>query len=274
MIKNNSKFKSIIDLLPLKELLIFRRHGRQYIRDLEKVQLPSLFRGRPVINNNISEESKSKLISLCPVEAINKSPFSIDLGKCVFCNECSFACPDGIKFTNDYKISSNVRVNLIINEGKDIPIEIDPKKIRKEIRSFFKHALKLRHVSAGGDVATDMELNATSNVNFDFGRYGIEFVASPRHADGIVISGPISGNMANALQITFEAIPEPKLIILAGSDAISSGIYLDSKELNRSFLDNHFIDLYIPGNPPHPLTFINGILNLTRNLPLLPQMNK
>ena len=107
-----------------------------------------------------------------------------------------------------------------------------------------------------------MELNAAGNVNFDMGRYGIEFVASPRHADGIVITGPISENMAGALQICYDAIPAPKLIILAGTDAISGGIFSGSPALKRDFLSKYPIDLYVPGNPVHPLTFINGVLSL------------
>ena len=96
------------------------------------------------------------------------------------------------------------------------------------------------------------------------GRFGIEFVASPRHADGIVITGPITENMAQPLQICYDAIPEPKIIILAGTDAISGGIFEGSPALNRSFLSKYKIDLYVPGNPIHPLTFINGILELIK----------
>jgi len=107
-----------------------------------------------------------------------------------------------------------------------------------------------------------MELAASGNVNFDMGRYGIEFVASPRHADGVVITGPISENMSRALEITYDAIPEPRIIILAGTDAISGGIFAGSTALDRSFLEKHHIDLYVPGNPAHPLTFINGIMDL------------
>jgi Ni,Fe-hydrogenase III small subunit len=96
------------------------------------------------------------------------------------------------------------------------------------------------------------------------GRFGIEFVASPRHADGIVITGPISENMAEPLQICYDATPDPKIIILAGVDAISGGIFAGSPALNRKFLENNKIDLYVPGNPIHPLTFINGVLELIR----------
>jgi Ni,Fe-hydrogenase III small subunit len=97
------------------------------------------------------------------------------------------------------------------------------------------------------------------------GRFGIEFVPSPRHADGIVITGPITKNMAEPLQICYDAMPEPKIIILAGTDAISGGIFADSPALDRRFLETHKIDLYVPGNPMHPLTFINGILDLIRS---------
>ncbi len=246
----------------LDELKIFYRHGRQYVPDVTAVGLTPLFRGRPGICRGITPEEVSRVVELCPVKAILLSPFRIDLGKCVFCKECHFALPEKIIFSNDYKIASNIRENLIITEGDDHLIQLDPEKVRKEIRSIFKHALKLRQVSAGGDNSVEMELNAAGNVNFDMGRYGIEFVASPRHADGIVITGPITQNMAAALQICYDAIPDPKVIILAGTDAISGGIFKDSTALNREFLQSHHIDLYVPGNPPHPLTFINGVLEM------------
>ena len=106
-------------------------------------------------------------------------------------------------------------------------------------------------------------MNALSNVNFDLGRYGIEFVASPRHADGILITGPISANMAYALRETYRAIPEPRVVILAGAEAISGGVFAGSPALDRSFLDEIPVDLYIPGWPPHPLTVLNALYDLS-----------
>ena len=139
---------------------------------------------------------------------------------------------------------------------------IDPEYCRKEIIRIYGRALKLRQVSAGGDNSAEMELNASMNVNFDFGRYGIDFVASPRHADGIVITGPISSNMAIPLELCYNAIAEPKIIILSGTDAISGGLFADSPAVDRSFLTRHKVDLYVPGNPPHPLTFIDGVMQM------------
>ncbi len=250
--------------MPIKEFNIFRKHGRQYMPDLRSAVLPDIFRGRPVISSDITGEEASRVADLCPVGAIGVSPCSIDLGRCVFCKECEFALPGKIRFSGDYKIAANTEEGLIIRQGEECYKGIDPEKVRNEIHRFFKHALKLRQVSAAGDNSTEMELNAAGNVNFDMGRYGIEFVASPRHADGIVITGPISENMAEALRICYDAVPDPKIIILAGTDAISGGIFRDSPALNRDFLKRYRIDLFIPGNPPHPLTFINGVLDLIR----------
>jgi len=200
--------------------------------------------------------------NLCPSGAIDPESGSIDLGRCVFCRECSFACPEKIVFTDDYRIAANTRNGLIIHPGNEEHLRLNEEIIRTEVRRMFKRSLKLRQVSAGGDNSCEMELNAAGNVNFDMGRYGIEFVASPRHADGIVITGPVSENMAEALQITWDAVPEPKIIILAGTDAISGGMFTDSPAVRRRFIDEHHIDLYVPGNPCHPLTFINGIMDL------------
>ena len=246
----------------LDNLKILLHQGKQYIPDVTKAKVPGIFRGRPMINSEKINEQE--LIELCPTQAISSNPVSIDLGKCTFCGECAFAFPNKIKFTTDYKIATNQRERLIIKEADDKPVELNADLIRKEIADYFSGSLKLRQVCAGGDNSCELELNACSNVNFDMGRFGIEFVASPRHADGIVITGPITQNMAPSLQICYDAIPEPKIIILAGTDAISGGIFIDSPALNRIFLDKYKIDLYVPGNPLHPLTFINGILELIR----------
>ena len=244
----------------LNNIKILFHQGKQFIPDVRKAEVPGIFRGRPVISRAPVDEEA--LTQLCPTGAIGRSPVSIDLGKCTFCGECAFAFPEKIKFTKDHKLATNKRDGLIITEGDDDPVTLDPEWVRKEIRTLFRHSLKLRQVSAGGDNSCEMELNAAGNVNFDIGRFGIEFVASPRHADGLVITGPITENMAEPLRICYEATPSPKLIILAGTDAISGGIFADSPAIDRSFLEKYPVDLYVPGNPVHPLTFINGVLDL------------
>jgi Ni,Fe-hydrogenase III small subunit len=244
----------------LNTLKILYHQGKQFIPDLRNAKVPGIFRGRPEIS---FEKVDEKVLSeLCPTDAISFAPVSIDLGKCTFCGECSRQFPGKIKFTTDYRLSTNERSRLIIQEGITSSITLNPDMARKEIQKLFRGSLKLRQISAGGDNSTELELNAAGNVNFDMGRYGIEFVASPRHADGIVITGPISRNMAEPLQITYDATPSPKIIILAGTDAISGGIFEGSPALDRRFIEQNHIDLYVPGNPLHPLTFINGVLDL------------
>ena len=243
-------------------LKIMWHQGKQFIPDVTNAKVPGIFRGRPVIS--VEKVDESALVDLCPTKAISNHPLSIDLGKCTFCGECAIQFPHKIKFTSDYKLSSNIRERLIVPEGINEPIEVDPAMVRKEIHRIFGHSLKLRQVSAGGDNSCEWELTASNNVQFDMSRFGIDFVASPRHADGIVITGPITQNMAEPLQRCYNAVPDPKIIVLAGTDAISGGIFADSPALDRSFLSKYKVDLFIPGNPIHPLTFINGILDLTR----------
>jgi len=245
-----------------KEIKVLKSHGKQYVKNLRTQSVSELFRGRPVISGDITKDEIKTVSAVCPVMAIDGKSGSIDTGRCVFCKECSFLLPEKIRFTNDYRIASNLREALIIKPGSESLIRLDENRVRKEIRSLFKSALKLRQVSAGGDNSCEMELAATGNVNFDLGRYGIEFVASPRHADGIVITGPVSKNMAEPLQIAYDATPSPKIIILAGTDAISGGIFEGSPALDRKFIEKNHIDLYVPGNPLHPLTFINGVMDL------------
>jgi len=246
----------------LDNLKILFHQGKQYIPDVTIAKVPGIFRGRPIISTVKVDETE--LMEICPTNAISTNPVCIDLGKCTFCGECAMAFPNKVKFTTDYKIATNERRKLIIVEGEDEPLQLNAELIRTEIQKCFSGSLKLRQVSAGGDNSCELELNACSNVNFDMGRFGIDFVASPRHADGLVITGPITENMARPLQICYDAIPEPKIIIVAGTDSISGGIFEGSPALDRSFLSKYTIDLYIPGNPIHPLTFINGVLELIK----------
>jgi len=243
-------------------LKIMWHQGKQFIPDVTTAKVPGIFRGRPLITK--AKVDEAMLVGLCPVKAISSNPVCIDLGKCTFCGECAVQFPDKINFTTDYKLSSNERERLIIKEGDEASIIVNPDTIRKEIHRLFGGSLKLRQVSAGGDNSCEWELNSSNNVQFDVSRFGVDFVASPRHADGIVITGPITENMAESVERCYNAVPNPKVIILVGTDAISGGIFADSPALNRDFLSKHSVDLYVPGNPAHPLTFINGVLSLLR----------
>ncbi len=235
--------------------------GRQYISDIRKAEVKSPFRGYPFIKNNCS--GCGQCVEACPSGAMKISPAAIDLGKCTFCGECERRCPDnGIEFSVLHKLSADSRDKLKITKDFEFH-EFQDKAIisTKEIKRLFGRSLKLRSVSAGGCNGCEMELNACSNVNFDMGRFGIEIVASPKHADGIIITGPITENMAKALYDSYLCTTPDRILILMGSCAISGGIFDGGPELNRDFLKKFKPDLYIPGCPVHPLTFINGVID-------------
>ena len=246
------------------ELLKVRiNHGYQAIKDIKRAGIDPMHRGFPEIRDRACLKGCSDCSDICPAGAIRAKPFGIDLGKCIFCGDCERECRnDVIKFTNFYKTASSNRESLIVSSKTSSQnYQKNAFEINNRIKNIFKRSLKLRQVSAGGCNGCEMELNACSNVNFDMGRFGIDVVASPRHADGIIITGPVTKNMSKALFDTYEAVPEPKIIILAGACAISGGLFAGTEAVNREFLDRHKPDIFVPGCPVHPLTFINGILD-------------
>ena len=239
--------------------------GNQFIKDIENAPMREQFRGLPVLKDSNCDGCK-KCLDICPTGALSLNPLMIDMGKCTFCGACKNVCnKNAVNFSNFYKLASKSRSALMIDERATKELfEKTAIEVKKEIVSMFSRSLKLRQVSAGGCNGCEMELNACSNVNFDMGRFGIDFVASPRHADGIVITGPVTKNMAYALEDCYNATPNPKIVILCGACAISGGIFQKSDEINREFFEKYPVDLYIPGCPVHPLTFINGILGYIR----------
>ena len=130
------------------------------------------------------------------------------------------------------------------------------------IRRAFGRSLRLRQVSAGGCNACELELNALANVNFDVQRFGIEWVASPRHADALVLTGPLTRTMRDAVRLAWDAMPEPRFVVAVGACAISGGLYDGAAGVDRGFLAEVGPALFVPGCPPHPLTFVHAILDL------------
>jgi Ni,Fe-hydrogenase III small subunit len=181
----------------------------------------------------------------------------------LFCTDCIKACPEGaLTYTQEYRMAVRERSDLIMT-GKSLELA---KALDDKTRRLFGRSLKLRQVSAGGCNACEAEVNVLNTVVFDLGRFGIQFVASPRHADGLLITGPVTENMKQALRATYEAVPPPKIVIAVGACAIAGGPYLDHPEVHNGADAVVSVDLYVPGCPPHPWTILDGLLRLLGKL--------
>jgi Ni,Fe-hydrogenase III small subunit/NAD-dependent dihydropyrimidine dehydrogenase PreA subunit len=201
----------------------------------------------------------------CPTDAItiDGAGFRLDLGRCLFCTDCVEACPEGvIQYSQEHRLAVRKREDLIY-DGRALRLA---EALEQKARRLFGRSLKLRQVSAGGSGACEADLNVLGTIVFDLGRFGIQFVASPRHADGLVVTGPVSENMRRALLETYAAIAAPKLVIAVGTEAISGGVFRGHPEVHDGCGSLLPVDLYIPGWPPHPLTILDGLLRLLGRL--------
>lgn len=135
-------------------------------------------------------------------------------------------------------------------------------KIQKNVNRLFKGSLAIRHVDAGSDNACEQELTALSNAFYDIERYGIHFVASPKHADMLLVTGPVTRNMRGALLKAYEATPDPKIVVAVGDDAIDGGIFRGSYAIYDGVNSVIPVDYHIPGNPPSPKTILCYLLNI------------
>jgi Ni,Fe-hydrogenase III small subunit/Pyruvate/2-oxoacid:ferredoxin oxidoreductase delta subunit len=221
--------------------------------------LAERFRGRPLIDEKRCADGCRECADACPTGAILTEPLRVDLGACVFCPICAEACPEGaIAYGRDHRLATRERGDLVVGEGEmKLARALDERS-----RRIFGRSLKLRQVSAGGCNGCEAELQALGNVVFDLGRFGVQFVASPRHADGLVITGPVTRTMELALRKTYDAVPAPKLVIAVGACAIAGGPFRGSDQANDGVPADMPVDLYVPGCPPHPLTIVEGLLRL------------
>jgi len=225
--------------------------------------LPALFdnfKGMPQIKKSCAKDC-TQCRDICPADAIKiyYNGLAIDLGKCIFCGKCEECCPDSvIEFTKNHQLADSDYSYLVVTHDSHERSRF----IVKTAQKYYKNSFKLRQVSAGGCNACEADCNVLGTPAWDMERFGIQFVASPRHADGLLITGPVTANMHEALIKTYEALPEPRIVIAAGSCAISGGIYADHKEVHNGADMVIPVDLYIPGCPPHPLTILDGLLRL------------
>ena len=224
----------------------------------EDIQLLPRYRGRPEINIDTPMDMVSTCADACPQEAIDPEAKTIDMGRCVFCGTCErISKGQFVTFTQDFATAVAEKDHLITNG--EIPDLAE--NSRSHFKKLFGRSLQLRQVSAAGCNACEADLNVLATPFFDLARFGINFVASPRHADGIVVTGPISRNMKTALLKTYEATPEPKVVIAVGSCSLSGGPFRDSPEIAQGLDTLLPVDLFIPGCPSHPMTNLHALLS-------------
>lgn len=246
----------------IKAILARLHQGHRTMRyPLEPVPLPQHFRGYPRLNGAACTHGCRACADCCPVGAISCTPtLTVDLGKCLFCAECERSCPQGaIEYTGDAVLAVNRREDLIVGEGEERRLA---RALEARMLSLFGRSIKFRSVVAGGCNACEADTNVLSTIGWDLGRFGIQFVASPRHADGLWVTGPVTENMFEALKLTYEAIPGPKIVVACGACAINGGPFINSPEARNGIDGIIPVDLYIPGCPPHPVTILDGLLRL------------
>ncbi|BBO80384.1 hydrogenase [Desulfosarcina ovata subsp. sediminis] len=224
----------------------------------ETVQLPPRYRGRPEIDAQAPADLADACAAACPQAAIDASARTIDMGRCVFCGTCERVSEGRfVRFTQDYETAVAEKSQLVTRgELPDLAAHS-----RQHFKKLFGRSLQLRQVSAAGCNACEADLNVLATPFFDLARFGINFVASPRHADGIVVTGPVSRNMKTALMQTFEATPEPRVVIAVGSCTLSGGPFRGSPEITEGLDTLLPVDLFIPGCPPHPMTNLHALLS-------------
>lgn len=222
--------------------------------------LSDRFRGLPRLDTSLCQTECRECEKRCPTAAIFRKGDKtvLDLGRCLFCADCA-ACPHGaVSFSTDYRLAVRERQDLHYN-GETLALA---KALEKKSLSLFGRSLKLRQVSAGGCNGCEADVNVLGTLVFDLGRFGIQFVASPRHADGMLVTGPVTKNMHAALLSTFEAIPAPKIVIATGACAISGGPFVNSPEVKNGLDGILPVDLHVPGCPPSPYTILDGLLRI------------
>lgn len=227
---------------------------------LELPTLPARFRGRPEIDASKCPDGCRACVEACPTQAVSADGgLKLDLGKCLFCAECVDACPEGaLRYTRDFRLATSRRADLVLTGGELKRAE----RMADDLHRILGRALRLREVCAGSCNACDLDTNVLNTVGWDLSRFGIQFVASPRHADGLAVTGAISNNMHHALLETYHAVPPPKVVIAIGACAISGGPFQGSQDVHDGIEGLLPVDLYVPGCPPHPLTILEGLLRL------------
>lgn len=223
--------------------------------------LPDAALGLPKVTESACDGSRCrKCAAVCPTQAITVTDdnlggvIALDRGRCIGCNACLGACPsETLASDRSTRTATLTREALVLtNRPKTSVKPVSPSKP-------FLRSLHIREVSTGCS-ATDQEVTTTTNPIFDVSRFGVHFVASPRYADALLVTGPVGKAMQEPLQRCFDAMAEPRIVIAVGASAISGGLHRDGYAEANGVSDSYPIAAYVPGSPPHPWNIIHGIL--------------
>ena len=250
-------------------------NGIETIKNLSDSISSKNYRGSIIFTAEPTNDQKKTLEAICPTNAFfpikENNMGGLDNGKCIMCGYCNDALPQTIKISNRPTIPVKTRSQLIDHSSQQtFSSEKHYKQIgnelKEKIQKIFGRSLAIRQVDAGSCNGCEIEIASLNNPIYDIERFGIHFVASPRHADVLLVTGPASRNMEIALLRTYEATPNPKIVIAVGACACSGGIFADTYATTGGIDKVVPVDVYIPGCPPRPEILLQGLLLATNRL--------
>ena len=212
-----------------------------------------------------------KVVDACPTNAIslNENMPSLDRGRCILCGRCEELYPDAFQFDSGFDIASANRGQLIVPslEETDSLLADTRKELAQRVKAL-KRSIHIRHIDVGSDGADEWEVAALTNPVYDVQRLGVYFTASPRHADLLLVTGVGTVGMVSSLEKTLDSMPDPKIVVAAGVDAISGGLIRRGYASNGGISKMVRVDVFVPGSPPTPFGLLYGILLATARIPI------